>query len=74
MNFNEDVKPVLGNPFVVGAPTPRRSGATPADTAFVAAIGPRTGALDDLVDKTKPNKVGEESGAKLYEEDGTASR
>ena len=38
----------------------------------MAAIQAKDGdALDDLIDKTKPNETGEESGATIYEDDGT---
>ena len=71
VDFDDDVKPVLGNPFVVGVADVaalRHSG----DTPFVAAIQAKDGdALDNLIDKTKPKKVGEESGATLYEENGS---
>jgi hypothetical protein len=70
VRFNEDVKPVLGNPFVVGAANPE---ALTADSnAFVAAVKAKDkGKLDDLIDKTNPQKVGEESGATLYRDGDT---
>jgi hypothetical protein len=72
VNFNEDVRPVLGNPFVVGATDAASFTGDSGDTAFVAAIRAEDkDALDNLIDKTKPRKTGEESGATLYENDGT---
>ena len=70
IRFDEDVKPVLGNPFVVGADAGAITGES---DAFVAAIQAKDkGALEDLVDKTKPEKTGEASGATLYESGGSS--
>ena len=50
----------------------RRSLGESGDSEFVAAIKAKDeDALDNLIDKTKPKKTGEESGATLYEDDGT---
>jgi hypothetical protein len=63
-SFDDDIKPVLGNPLVLG----RASAA--AD--LVAAIRAKDeGKLDDLISKTKPQKIGEASGATLYKENDT---
>jgi hypothetical protein len=70
VRFDEDVQPVLGNPFVVGAAD--AEAITAESNAFVAAIQAKDkGALDDLIDKTKPRKTGEASGATLYEGGGS---
>ncbi|MET0615714.1 MAG: DUF3352 domain-containing protein [Thermoleophilaceae bacterium] len=62
VNFNDDIKPVLGNPIVVGATT-----ATSNDV--VAAMKAKDkGKLDDLVSKAKAQKIGEASGATLYKD------
>ena len=72
VDFNDDVKPVLGNPFVVGAPDVETFLSDSGGSAFVAAIQAKDkDALDNLIDKTKPKKTGEESGATLYEQDGS---
>jgi hypothetical protein len=71
VSFNDDVKPALGNPFVVGATDAASFTADSGATDFVAAIQAKDkDALDRLIDKTKPRETGEESGATLYEEDG----
>jgi hypothetical protein len=71
VTWAEDVKPVLGNPFVVGAAD--MQSLSGGSDAFVAAIQAKDqDALDGLIDKTKPKELGEESGATLYEDDGTA--
>jgi hypothetical protein len=71
VNFNDDVKPALGNPFVVGAPDAASFNSDSGSSSFVAAIKTKDGdALDNLIDKTKPKKTGEESGATLYEDGG----
>ena len=62
VNFNDDIKPVLGNPIVVGATT-----ATSNDV--VASMKAKDkGKLDDLVSKAKAQKIGEASGATLYKD------
>jgi hypothetical protein len=69
LRYEQDVKPVLGNPLVVGAAS---AGAVTGNSgAFVAAMRAKdSGALDDLIDKTKPKKAGEASGATLYSDGG----
>jgi hypothetical protein len=65
VRYEQDVKPVLGNPFVVGAAS--GDALTGGSGAFVAAMqATDKGALDDLIAKTKPKKTGEASGATLY--------
>ncbi|HMJ95879.1 MAG TPA: DUF3352 domain-containing protein [Thermoleophilaceae bacterium] len=72
VDFNDDLKPVLGNPIVVGATDAASFTGSSGNTAFVAALQAKDeGALADLIDKTKPNKTGEESGATLYDDNGT---
>ena len=72
VNFNDDVRPVLGNPFVVGAANAASFTADSGASDFVGAIKAEDkDALDNLIDKTKPRETGEESGATLYEDDGT---
>jgi hypothetical protein len=72
VNFNDDVKPALGNPFVIGATDAASFTADSGASDFVAAIRAKDkDALDNLIDKTKPKETGEESGATLYENDGT---
>jgi hypothetical protein len=72
VSFNDDVKPVLGNPFVVGAADAASFTGDSGGNAFVAAIQAKDkDALDSLIDKTNPKETGEESGATLYEDDGT---
>jgi Protein of unknown function (DUF3352) len=65
LSFDDDVKPVLGNPLVVGAATGRSSD-------VVAALQAKDkGKLDDLVSSQKPQKTGEASGATLYRDGDT---
>jgi hypothetical protein len=64
VNFESDVKPVLGNPLVVGS-----SGSS----GMVGAIKAKDkGKLDDLVKQTKLKKTGEASGATLYSSNDSA--
>jgi hypothetical protein len=70
VSFDDDVKPVLGNPFVVGAADASFTGES-GENVFVAAIKAKDkDALDELLDKSKPRKTGEESGATIYENNG----
>ena len=72
VNFDDDVRPALGNPLVVGATDAASFSGDSGDTPVVAAIKAKDkDALDRLIDKTKPKETGEESGATLYEDDGS---
>ena len=73
VDFDDDIKPVLGNPVVAGASDLPALRHDTGNAPFVAAVQAKDeDALDNLIDKTKPNKVGEESGATVYQE-GTAA-
>ena len=70
LSFNDDIKPVLGNPIVVGASKP--DAVTGDSNAIVAAIQAKDkDKLDDLVKSQKPAKTGEASGATLYKDGDT---
>ena len=70
LNFDEDVKPVLGNPLVLGAVS--ADGITGDSNNLVGAVRAKDkDKLDDLISKTKPEKTGEASGATLYRESDT---
>lgn len=72
VSWADDIKPVLGNPFVVGVTDAASLTGSSGGNQFVAAIRAKDkDALSNLVDKTKPKKTGEESGATIYEENGT---
>ena len=71
VDFNDDVKPLLGNPLVVGGTSAASVTGNSGDSIVAALRVKDKGALDDLIDKTKPKKSGEESGATLYEDGGT---
>lgn len=75
VDFEQDVKPALGNEFVVAGTSARSFSQGSEDDDFVAAIQAKDGeALDRLVEKSPLKEVGEASGAKLYEsEDGDVS-
>ncbi len=71
INYNDDVKPVLGNPLVVGAVDPQALSGN--SNAFIVALKAKDkGKLQDLVDKMKPRKTGEASGATLYRDSDTS--
>jgi hypothetical protein len=71
VTFAKDVKPLLGNPFVVSA-TDVTSFISGSDDDFVAVLDASDSeALDRLIDKTKPQEQGEVGGATVYEDDGT---
>ena len=75
LDYEKDLKPFLGNEFVVSA-TDVQSFTDEGDTDdFVGAIEAKDKkALDNLVEKSKMKEIGEKSGAKLYEsEDGSVS-
>ena len=72
VSYEEDVRPLLGNPFVVGATDPASFIDDSEDDDFVAAIQVAdTDALDGLIEKTEAREDGEVAGATVYEDDGT---
>ncbi len=72
LSYEEDVRPLLGNPFVVSATDPASFLGDSEDEDFVAAIQVEDkDALDGLIEKTDPQERGEVSGATVYEDDGT---
>lgn len=74
ISYEDDVKPLLGNPFVVGA-TNARSFAEQDDTEeFVGAVQAKDGdKLKDVLEKGDAKESGEQSGATVYEDaDGDA--
>jgi hypothetical protein len=65
VDFERDVKPLLGNPFVVGAADAKNFDGD----GYVGAIQVEDeGKLGDLVDKAGGDEKGEKAGAKLYED------
>ncbi|MGH2715193.1 MAG: DUF3352 domain-containing protein [Thermoleophilaceae bacterium] len=72
LSYEEDVRPLLGNPFVVSATDPASFLGESEENDFIAAIQVEdTDALDGLVEKTNPDEQGEVAGATVYEDDGT---
>ena len=73
VDFEQDVEPILGNPFVVGA-TDVTSFLDSSETQdFVAAIKAKDkDALDELIEKTDPREIGEVAGATKYEDGGSS--
>jgi hypothetical protein len=72
LSYEDDVRPLLGNPFVVSATSPGAFVGGSGDNDFVAAIQVGDAdALDGLIDKTDPQEQGEVAGATVYEDDGS---
>jgi hypothetical protein len=73
-SFEEDVKPILGNEFVVGATDVRSIIDDSEDDDFVGALQAKDkGALEKAVQKEGAEKKGEQNGATVYEDgDGDA--
>ncbi len=70
-DFDDDVRPVLGNPLVVGGTDAKLITSSAEEPGVVGAIRAKDkGALDDLIDRANAKKTGEESGATLYETEG----
>src|SRR3954463_5037456 len=52
VSYDKDIKPILGNPFVVGAPTPQSLQGGNSRNEYVAALeGKDSGKLESLVKK-----------------------
>ena len=72
VDLEKDVVPLLGNPFVVGAADGGSFLDGSDQNSFVAAIQVSDeDKLGDLIDKTGVEEKGEQSGAKIYDADGT---
>src|ERR671917_325539 len=70
VSYEDDVRPLLGNPFVVSATDPASFVDESEDDDFVAAIQVAdTDALDGLIEKTDAREDGEVAGATVYEDD-----
>jgi len=72
VDLEEDVVPLRGNPFVVGATDAKNFLGDSASDSFVAAIQVADeDKLGDLLEKTGVRKTGEKSGATIYDDEGT---
>jgi hypothetical protein len=72
VSYEDDVRPLLGNPFVVSATDPASFIGESEDDDFVAAFQVAdTDALDGLIEKTEAREDGEVAGATVYEDEGT---
>jgi uncharacterized protein DUF3352 len=72
VSYEDDVRPLLGNPFVVSATDPASFVDGSDDEDFVGAIQVAdTDALDALIEKTEAREEGEVAGATVYEDEGT---
>lgn len=72
LDFEQDIKPLLGNPFVAGARDVTSFLGGSGSNEFVAAIQVEdTDALDGLIEKTNVEQQGEVAGATVYADGGT---
>jgi hypothetical protein len=72
VDFQKDVVPLLGKPFVVGASDPVSFLSGDGDPGFIAAIEVSdSDELKDLLEKSGATDEGEQSGATIYEDSGT---
>jgi uncharacterized protein DUF3352 len=67
VDFERDVKPLLGNEFVVGAPDVRALTRGGNDKVVAALQAKDQGKLQDLVERQSAKEIGQKSGATLYE-------
>ena len=66
-NFDRDIRPLLGNPFVVGAADAESVVSDSEDQDFVGAIQAKSkDKLEEAVEKEGSKEIGEKDGAKLY--------
>jgi hypothetical protein len=71
-NYERDIKPLLGNEFVVGATNVETftNSESSENEAFIAAIQVKDGKkLTEAIEKQKPKELGEKDGAKIYDSD-----
>ena len=73
VDFDKDIKPLLGNPAVISATDVTSFLSDTADSGFVAALQVKDkDALDSLVEKTGAKKQGEVAGATVYQDRDTS--
>jgi hypothetical protein len=71
-DFDKDIKPLLGNPAVISATDVGSFLSDSSQAGFVAALQvDDKDALNSLIEKTKPQKRGEVSGATVYQDGNT---
>jgi len=72
VDFDKDIKPLLGNPAVISATDITSFLSDSADSGFVAALQVKdTDALDSLIEKTGAKEQGEVAGATEYQDGDT---
>jgi hypothetical protein len=72
VDFDKDIKPLLGNPAVISATDVTSFLSDSADSGFVAALQVEdTDALNSLVEKTKAKQQGDVAGATVYQDEDT---
>src|SRR5215213_4244280 len=70
VDFDKDIKPLLGNPAVISATDVTSFLSDSADSGFVAALQvDDTDALDSLIEKTGAKERGEVAGATEYQDE-----
>ena len=75
VDFDKDIKPLLGNPAVISATDVTSFLSDTADAGFVAALQVKDkDALDSLIEKTGAKKQGEVAGATVYQDRTPPSR
>ena len=73
VDFDKDIKPLLGNPAVISATDVTSFLSDTAESGFVAALQVKDkDALDSLVEKTGAKKQGEVAGATVYQDQDTS--
>jgi hypothetical protein len=73
VDFDKDIKPLLGNPAVISASNVSSFLDRSSDSDFVAALQVKDkDALDSLVEKTGAKKQGEVAGATVYQDEDTS--
>jgi hypothetical protein len=73
VDFDKDIKPLLGNPAVISATDVTSFLSRSAESGFVAALQVKdTDALDKLIEKTGAKKSGEVAGATEYTDQDTS--
>src|SRR5919112_2541431 len=72
VDFDKDIRPLLGNPAVISATDVTSFLSDSADSGFVAALQVAdTDALDSLIEKTGAKEQGEVAGATEYQDEDT---
>jgi hypothetical protein len=73
LDYQSDIKPLFGNPIMIGATSPTLSSSGATSNYLIVAVAKDSGKLKALVKKIGARSVGSHAGATLYQTGGTTT-